>query len=81
MTASLGPAMGVRSRLEAWLEDILPYTDRARAARRERRFVRQIQRSRKVQAEASVAITESRRAHREHMRGSYERADERLARR
>ena len=73
--------MGVRSRVEAWLEDALPYTDRARNERRQRRFERQIARSHVVQAEAIAAINEARRSRREHLRASYQRADDRLVRR
>ena len=81
MTVLLGSPMGWRRRLEDWIEDVLPYLDRARSRRREEQFARQLAKSRVVRAEANIAIVESRRARREHMRGSYQRADSRLARR
>ena len=72
--------MTLRDRFEAWVERILPYTDPARSKRHAVRWQRQLTRSRRVQSDAAVVIAESRTA-REHMRGSYQRADERLARR
>ena len=81
MTVLLGVPMGLRDRIEAWLEDALPYLDHARERRREEQFKRQLAKSRVVQQEANVAITEARKARREHMRGSYQRANDRLARR
>jgi hypothetical protein len=73
--------MGLRSRIECWLEEVLPYTDRATARRRQERFERQLAKSRVIQAQATTAIVEAQRDRRAHMRGSYKRADDRLARR
>ena len=81
MTVLLGSPMALRDRIEAWLEDALPYLDRAKARRREEQFARQLAKSRVVRAQANIAIVESRRARRDHMRGSYQRANDRLARR
>ena len=79
MTVLLGSPMGWRRRLEDWVEDVLPYLDRARSRRREDQFKRQLAKSRFIRAEATIAIVEARKARREHMRGSYQRADDRLA--
>ena len=80
MTVLLGSPMALR-RLELWLEHVLPYLDPARERRRRERFDRQVARSHQVQAEAVTAIAEARRSRREHMRGSFQRADDRIARR
>ena len=80
MTVLIGSPMALR-RLEVWLERVLPYLDPTRERRRRERFDRQIARSHQVQAEAATAIAEARRSRREHMRGSFDRADNRLARR
>ena len=80
MTVLLGSPMAWR-RAELWLERILPYLDPTRERRRRERFDRQMARSHQVRAEAVTAIAEARRSRREHMRGSFDRADNRLARR
>ena len=81
MTVLLEGPMVLRSRLEMWLERVLPYLDPTRERRRRERFERQLAKSRTVQAEAITAINESRRARRAHLRGSFQSADDRLARR
>jgi stalled ribosome alternative rescue factor ArfA len=73
--------MGLRSRFQSWLEEVLPYADRATAKRAQAKYERQLAKSNDVQAEATSAILEARRERRAHLRGSYQRADERLARR
>ncbi len=80
MTVLLGSPMAWR-RLEVWLERALPYLDPARERRRREQFDRQLAKSRTIQAEAITAINESRRARRAHLRGSFQSADDRLARR
>ncbi len=73
--------MGLRSRIEDWLEEVLPYTDRATARRRQERFERQMAKASVIQAEAITEIVNAQRDRRAHMRGSFQKADDRLARR
>jgi hypothetical protein len=61
--------------------EVLPWYDVARERAHDKRFRAQIAESKRVNAEAARAIAASRITRREHMRGSYQRAEDRLGRR